>query len=134
MFSIKIPNLRWDARRQEHCVLSDGAQECGCYPILASNQTDYPWGAYTDPKGNPNATCKVGIPDGVLYIVNRSYVVDEEMGVVNIFCRFGTSTGMPDSHTFRLVNGRYRWIHTLSVSEGPMPTMPKVKAKSAPEE
>ena len=27
-----------------------------------------------------------------------------------------TDTGMPDSHTFRLVNGRYRWIHTLSVN------------------
>ena len=44
-------------------------------------------------------------------------VVDEEMGTVNIFCRFGNSTdGMPDSHLFRLVNGKYRWIHTVSVN------------------
>ncbi len=76
-------------------------------------------GAYTDRKNDPNATCKVGIPPGVLYIVNRDYVVDEEMGVVNIFCRFGNSqTGMPDSHTFRLVNGKLRYVHTLSVSIG----------------
>ena len=76
-------------------------------------------GAYTDRKNDPNATCKVGIPAGVLYIVNRDYVVDEEMGVVNIYCRFGNSqTGMPDSHTFRLVNGKLRWVHTLSVSIG----------------
>ena len=76
-------------------------------------------GAYTNRKNDPNPTCKVGIPAGVLYIVNRDYVVDEEMGVVNIFCRFGNSeTGMPDSHTFRLVNGKLRWVHTLSVSIG----------------
>ncbi|HTY48480.1 MAG TPA: hypothetical protein VMB48_02175 [Steroidobacteraceae bacterium] len=74
-------------------------------------------GAYTDRKHNPHSTCKVGIPNGVLYIVNRDYVVDEDQGVVNIFCRFGNSTnGMPDSHTFRLVNGKLRWVHTLSVN------------------
>jgi hypothetical protein len=54
---------------------------------------------------------------GELPIVNRTFVVDEKMGVVNVFCRFGGSTnGMPDSHTLRLVNGKYRWIHTLSVN------------------
>jgi hypothetical protein len=87
---------------------------------------DPPWGspcarleggAYTDPKRDPKSTCKVGIPGGLLYIVNRDYVVDEELGVVNIFCRFGNSqTGMPDSHTFRLVNGKFRYVHTLSVA------------------
>ncbi len=74
-------------------------------------------GAYTNRKKDPHATCKVGIPRGVLYIVNRDYVVDEKLGVVNIFCRFGNSqTGMPDSHTFRLVKGKFRYVHTLSVS------------------
>jgi hypothetical protein len=74
-------------------------------------------GAYTDRKHDPRATCKVGIPPGTLYIVNRDYVVDRQMGVVNIFCRFGNSqSGMPDSHTFRLVNGKLRYVHTLSVA------------------
>ena len=74
-------------------------------------------GAYTNRTNDPKPTCKVGIPPGVLYIVNRDYVVDEELGVVNIFCRFGNSqSGMPDSHTFRLVNGKLRWVHTLSVA------------------
>ena len=55
----------------------------------------------------------------MLYINNRDYVVDEEMQVVNIFCRFGNSqTGMPDSHTFRLVNGKLAYVHTLSVNLG----------------
>jgi len=94
--------------------------------LFSDKLSDPPWGipcarleggAYTDRKSDPNANCKVGIPGGVLYIVNRDYVVDEEMGVVNIFCRFGNSqTGMADSPTFRLVNGKLRWVHTLSVS------------------
>jgi hypothetical protein len=94
--------------------------------LFSDKLSDPPWGipcarleggAYTNRDEKPDATCKVGIPPGVLYIVNRDYVVDEEMGVVNIFCRFGNSqTGMADSHTFRLVNGKLRWVHTLSVS------------------
>jgi hypothetical protein len=68
---------------------------------------------------------------GNMYIVDRSYVVDEEMGAVNVFCRFGNSTGMPDPHTFRLVNGRYRWIHTLSVN---LTGKPIVIPKKQPED
>jgi hypothetical protein len=74
-------------------------------------------GAYTNRKGDPNATCEVGIPPGVLYIVNRDYVVDAKQGVINVFCRFGNSTsGMPDSHTFRLVDGKLRNVHTISIN------------------
>jgi hypothetical protein len=43
-------------------------------------------------------------------------VVDVEMGTVNIFCRFGRPPGMPDSHTYRLVNGKIRYVHTLTAS------------------
>jgi hypothetical protein len=54
---------------------------------------------------------------GGLNLVNRTFIVDEELGVANVFCRFADSaTGMPDSHTFRLVAGRYRAIHTISVN------------------
>ena len=90
---------------------------------------DTPWGipcarleggAYTNRSNDPKPTCKVGIPPGVLYIVNRDYVVDEELGVVNIYCRFGNSTtGMPDSHTFRIVKGKLSNVHTLSVNLNP---------------
>jgi hypothetical protein len=74
-------------------------------------------GAYTNAQGKADSTCKVGIPNGVLYIVNRDYLVDEEKGVVQVFCRFGNSqTGMPDSHMFKYVNGKFRYVHTLSVS------------------
>jgi len=73
-------------------------------------------GAYTNPKNEDKDHCQIPAPLGDMYIINRSYVVDEEMGAVNVFCRFGGENGMPDSHLFRLVNGRYRWIHTLSVN------------------
>jgi hypothetical protein len=77
-------------------------------------------GAYTNRNGDPNASCEVGIPPGVLYIVNRDYVVDEEQGVINVYCRFGNSTtGMPDAHTFRLVNGKISNVHTISVNLNP---------------
>ncbi len=59
----------------------------------------------------------------MLYIVNRDYMVDPEHGVINIFCRFGDSkSGMPDSHTFRVVDGKYRYIHTLSVNLSDTPS------------
>ena len=73
-------------------------------------------GAYTNAKNEYKDTCQIPGPLGELFIVNRTFVVDEEMGTVNVFCRFGNDKGMPDSHLFRLVNGRYRWIHTLSVN------------------
>ena len=88
--------------------------------------TEVPWGtpcarleggAYTNRKGDPNASCNVGIPPGVLYIVNRDYLIDEDKGVINVFCRFGDSrSGMPDSHTFRYVGGKIHAVHTLSVN------------------
>ena len=80
-------------------------------------------GAYTNRKNDPKASCEVGIPPGVLYIVNRDYLVDQETGVINIFCRFGDSkTGMPDTHSFRFVDGRIRGVHTLSVNLGGPPS------------
>ncbi len=94
--------------------------------------TDVPWGipcarleggAYTNRSGDPKASCEVGIPGGVLYIVNRDYLIDEEKGVINVFCRFGNSaSGMPDTHSFRYIDGKVRGVHTLSVNLGPTPS------------
>jgi len=89
-------------------------------------------GAYTNRTADPNATCEVGIPPGILYIVNRDYVVDEEQGVINIFCRFGSSTnGMPDSHTFRLVGGKIANVHTISVNLNPERPSPQADDNGA---
>jgi hypothetical protein len=95
---------------------------------FADKFTDIPWGqpcarleggAYTNAQGKPDASCEVGIPPGVLYIVNRDYLIDPEMGVINVFCRFGGSTGGPDSHSFRFIDGKMRAVHTISVLPGP---------------
>ena len=97
--------------------------------LFSDKYREAPWGqpcarleggAYTNHSGDindPQSSCKVGIPNGVLYLVNRDYVIDEEQGVINVFCRFGDSkTGMPDSHTFHFVDGKFRFVHTLSVA------------------
>jgi hypothetical protein len=117
------------ARRTKAQDMIDGAN--AYLDLFADKHVEAPWGQpcarlegglYSNAKGaldDPKSTCKVGIPNGVLYIVNRDYLVDEEQGVVQIYCRFGDSkTGMPDSHLFRYDSGKYRWVHTLSVSIG----------------
>lgn len=95
---------------------------------FADKFTDIPWGvpcarleggAYTNRDNDPEASCEVGMPPGVLYIVERDYLIDEEMGVINVYCRFGGSDGGPDSHTFRYIDGKFRLIHTLTVIPGP---------------
>jgi hypothetical protein len=88
-------------------------------------------GAYTNPQNEFRDTCQIPAPLGDLFIGNRTFVVDEELGAVNVFCRFGGDNGMPDSHTFRLVNGRYRWVHTLSVN---LTGKPIVVPKTAPKD
>jgi hypothetical protein len=103
--------------------------------LFADKFVKVPWGrpcarleggAYSNRTGDPNATCEVGIPAGVLYLVNRDYIVDTDLGVINVFCRFGSSTtGMPDSHTFRLVNGKLTNVHTLSVNLNPNAPSPQ---------
>ncbi|MCL6249665.1 hypothetical protein M3P36_01195 [Altererythrobacter sp. KTW20L] len=95
---------------------------------FADKFTDIPWGvpcarleggAYTNRDGRADASCEVGMPPGVLYITNRDYLIDEEMGTINVFCRFGGSTGGADSHTFRYIDGKFRLIHTLTAIPGP---------------
>jgi hypothetical protein len=76
-------------------------------------------GMYTG-KGSPNDSCQVGVPSGV-NISNRHFVVDETIGSVVAFCTFGaasaTSGGRepaPDTHLFRVENGKLRFVHTLT--------------------
>ncbi len=73
-------------------------------------------GMYTNPNGNPNASCTGGPPlEGTLIIANRRFIVDLDMGTVVGLVDFGAENGWPDSHTFRLENGKIRFVHTLTV-------------------
>jgi hypothetical protein len=86
-------------------------------------------GMYTG-RGTPKDSCDVGVPSGV-NIANRRFVVDETIGSVVVFCTFGAGSptggsGAPDSHLFRLENGKLRYVHTLthmlqSSFQGPIP-------------
>lgn len=74
-------------------------------------------GAHTG-KGVPSDGCEIGVPGGV-NITNRHFVVDEIQGVVQVFCTFGApgpngTSGVSDSHMFRVENGRLRYVHTLT--------------------
>ena len=69
-------------------------------------------------RGTPEDGCEVGVPSGV-NITNRRFVVDETIGSVVVFCTFGAGSpgggsGAPDTHLFRVENGRLRYVHTLT--------------------
>jgi hypothetical protein len=58
------------------------------------------------------------VPSGV-NIANRRFVVDEVIGSVVAFCTFGAGgpnggSGSPDTHLFRVENGKLRYVHTLT--------------------
>jgi hypothetical protein len=63
-------------------------------------------------KGLPDDSCTVGVPAGV-NIVARRFIVDETIGAVVAFCNFGVG-GLPDTHLFRLEEGKLRYVHTLT--------------------
>lgn len=60
----------------------------------------------------PNGTCNVGVPSGVP-LTNRRYVIDETLGSVDVMLDFGNSK-WPDSHQFRVENGKLRYVHTMT--------------------
>jgi hypothetical protein len=80
-------------------------------------------GAYTDARMTGGETCSLGMPSTV-YVQDRRYVVDVEMGSVNIYVGFpgldrASERPAPDSHTFRVEKGRLRYVHTISTCENP---------------
>jgi hypothetical protein len=68
--------------------------------------------------GSATDSCDVGVPAGV-NIANRRFIVDETIGSVQVFCTFGAGnanggSGAPDSHLFRVENGKLKYVHTLT--------------------
>jgi hypothetical protein len=87
---------------------------------FSDKSVEVPWGrpcarleggAYIGGNG-PDDTCDIGVPEGVP-MVERQYVVDEVLGAVNVQLRMGQNR-RPDSHTFRIENGKIRFIHTVT--------------------
>ncbi|KAL1897999.1 hypothetical protein Sste5346_003855 [Sporothrix stenoceras] len=75
-------------------------------------------GSYTA-RGNYSANTCDGYPD-TIKVTDRRYIVDELYGVVDIFEGFPgldrsvPNVPAPDSHLFRVENGKIRYIHTVS--------------------
>lgn len=79
-------------------------------------------GAYTDSRLTGANTCNLGLPS-TIKVTDRRYVVDVEMGSVNIYVGFpgldrASNEPTPDSHLFRVEKGQIRYIHTVSTCEG----------------
>jgi hypothetical protein len=116
-----IPAERRDSR--ETLV---GAANAYLDAFLEGKIDQVPWGfpcvrveggMYTG-KDSPTDSCEVGVPSGV-NIVNRRFVVDETIGSVVVYCTFGAGgpnggSGSPDTHLFRVENGKLRYVHTLT--------------------
>ncbi|KAI2783934.1 hypothetical protein F4815DRAFT_260450 [Daldinia loculata] len=86
-----------------------------------------PWGqpcdrlegsVYTG-SGLPTDSCKVGIPSNHNQAPNshRRYVIDPTYGSISVFCIFEHLSNAPDSHEFRLENGKLRFVHTITLAK-----------------
>jgi hypothetical protein len=60
-------------------------------------------------------TCNVGVPSGITF-KNTHWVVDLELNTAVGLTLFGGAD--PDSHTFRLIDGKIRNVHTLTQGTG----------------
>ncbi|KAJ2996509.1 hypothetical protein NUW58_g953 [Xylaria curta] len=82
-------------------------------------------GAYTG-QSNPSAnTCRMGAFPQPLKVADRRYIIDEELGAVDIFNGFpwleATKPGgaVPSTNFIRVEGGMIRYIHEVTVCETP---------------
>jgi hypothetical protein len=85
-------------------------------------------GAYTNPNNDPNPSCTAGVPKGGgVPMTNRRYLVDLDMGTVVGQVDFGGEKGLWDAHTFRLENGKLRYVHVITLCPNGCPKIPAPK-------
>ncbi len=117
------------ATREDWGVIPEGQRNtreeilaaANAYLDLFSNaDTVVPWGTpcsrleggvYTG-RGQATDSCNVGVPSGVP-MIERDYVVDVERGAVAVFLKMGEKR-RPDVHTFRIEDGKIRYVHTIT--------------------
>jgi len=106
------------AKRDSRAVIQ-AAADAYC-DVFNDKNVKVPWGtpcarleggSYTG-SGKPTDKCDVGIPSGV-QITNRRYVIDEILGTVDVFNTFAGN--LPDTHEFRIEEGKIRYVHTMTV-------------------
>lgn len=87
----------------------------------SEDKDNVPWGkdCYRIEGGGAIAKpCNVGSDLNSVKTTCRTYVVDVEKSVVNIYCYFGFG---PDSHLFRMENDVLRYVHTLTACNDSVP-------------
>jgi hypothetical protein len=92
--------------------------------IFKNANVSVPWGtpcarleggAYTG-HGLPSDSCNLGVIQSY-DMPNRRYVIDEAFGVASLLLEFGSIGNAPDSHMFRVEEGKLRFIHTMTYCE-----------------
>lgn len=81
--------------------------------VLFDVSADMLLGQYTNP-------CGKSLPRGGSATNNgmRRYVIDEVMGSVDVLCQFDSLGAWPDSHEIRVVDGKVKYVHTVTVMRG----------------
>jgi hypothetical protein len=115
----------WDiipeSRRSSRATLEAAANAYFDQFFTGPNTVYVPWGTpcnrleggiYSG-NGSPTDSCNVGVPSG-MNISHRRFVIDEALGAVVGFVRFGPNV-IPDTHLFRLESDLIRYVHTLTV-------------------
>ncbi|KAN0089997.1 hypothetical protein V8E51_018576 [Hyaloscypha variabilis] len=78
-----------------------------------------PWGMDCERVEGSRLTkpCGASFPHGGSAKSNddRRYVIDETVGSVDVLCAFNSLGDMPDSHEIRLVDGKVKYVHTITV-------------------
>ena len=60
-------------------------------------------------------TCDVGVPDGITFS-DKHWIVDRVLGTATVMVLFAGS--LPDSHMFRSLKGKIRYVHTITICDG----------------
>jgi hypothetical protein len=91
-------------------------------------------GMYTNTQNAPNPSCTVGVPKGGgVPMTSRRYIVDVDMGTVVGQVDFGGPKGLWDAHTFRLENGKLRYVHVITLCPDGCPKIPMPKNGQPPQ-
>ena len=116
------PSENWGeipvASRDTRQTLIAGAN--AYFDVMDDNNAKVPWGTPCNRleggirtgRGEPDDSCNVGVPSG-MKLTNRRFIADPELGAVVGFMRW--PSGVPDSHLFRVENGKLRFVHSLTV-------------------
>jgi hypothetical protein len=94
------------------------------FDVFDDNSVKVPWGTPCNRleggirtgRGTAEDSCNVGVPSG-MKLTERRFIADPDIGAVVGFIRWPTS--VPDSHLFRVENGRIRFVHSLTVCTVP---------------